>query len=156
MTKQEQQLLEALCSGLPYGLKCNIIGLDNEIYEYVELTAASMKSSYESFCFVQDDSKGDVMPAEISMIHIENIKPIYRPWEEVNKLIVQNKKAISLFKELRVGSYKGSPNEVIEQFSFGNIEIKESKILSKYHFNVHNLPDTMVVYTDTLKDNPYE
>lgn len=71
----EKLELKHLRSYLDHDLRCNIIGLDKKNYNNVELTSLSTKSTYECACFVDDED----MRAEISMIHIENIKPILNP-----------------------------------------------------------------------------
>lgn len=61
---------------LDYELLCNVTDHEGKLHKGVELTGMATKASYESYCFVTPD--GD-MPGELSMIHIEQIRPLLYP-----------------------------------------------------------------------------
>lgn len=125
MNKEEQQLLlEALCSGLPHGLKYQIENKVNN--ENFANTGEILKVSWVVL---------GLRPEEFG------IKPIYRPWSDLTN-------EIELFYE--------NKEELILKLENDELAIGAFKLLNKMHFNVHNLPDEMIIYTDTLETNPYE
>lgn len=142
--------LKHLAPYLPYGLECNVVGCDGNTYKDCLLTEASTKDSYESFCFLYKDE----MIAEVSMVHIENIKPVLRPLSD-------------LLKDVEFSSDKVLEMDDLE-YDFTDVQIdmlNENKLHSQVcwvvfqrlienHFDVFGLiKQGLAIDINTLKNN---
>lgn len=154
--------LKHLAPYLASSLLCDVIDFDGNKWTNCELTSISTDSSYEHFTFMYNNE----MPAEVSMVHVENIKPILRPLSDLTKEIEHNSKrfvpamvlwSVSLEEEEDFIIYRTVPNywktsAGLMKHNINKCDYGDVQKLHEWHFDTQNLIESgLAIDINTLE-----
>lgn len=156
-------LYQTLCAGLLYGLNCEVLGIDDKIWSPVELASVQTRSFYECCNFVLNhkefDTAKDPAPAEISMIHFENIKPILHDLSDLdNDQLSEIGNIINgggARREFNIDDAKSWLNGTMKTVMSYDQCLQVNAYLHSIHANVFNLPPDQFIPVDN-NFNPYK